>query len=73
MHKHVLTTNTQTYPAPAQGSTAGISSQDIPARAVYPAEFYQNIARILREMDEEDAGVLKPSRGDCLLASRTQA
>lgn len=43
------------------------------ARALYPATFADDVARIQREMDAEEAGVKKPSRGDRIAASRTCA
>ncbi len=64
--------NIQTNLDHAGGSTAGSSAQGNNAQGVYSAKFYHDVARIQREMDEKDAGVVKPSRGDRLVASRTR-
>ena len=65
--------NTQTNLDRAGGSTAGSNAKGNTARAVYSAKFYHDVARIQREMDKEDAGVVKPSHGDLLVASRPRA
>ena len=54
-------------------SGAGSSTQGNIARAVYSAKFYNDLARIQREMGEEDARLVKPFRGDRLIASNTRA
>ncbi len=56
-----------TIAARATSSSAGSSAQGNAARSVYSAKFYDDVARIQREMDEEDAGIVRPSRGDRLV------
>ncbi len=72
MHQHIPTP-ARTIAAPAASSFAGSSAEGNTARAVYSAKFYNDVACIHREIDEEDAGIVKPSRRDRLVASRTRA
>ncbi len=73
LHEHVSIKNTQTNPVRAEDFTAGSSAQGNTARPVHAAKFYQDVARIQRESDKEDAGVVKPLRRDRLVAARTRA
>ncbi len=54
-------------------SHALLPEAELAARAVYSSKFYDDVARIQRIMDVQDAGIVKPPRGERLLASRTQA
>ncbi len=57
--------------AGAVSSASGSSACDNTARAVYSSKFYDAVGRIQHEIDEEDVGIVKPSRGECLLVNRT--
>ncbi len=67
------TLSTPSTAARAAGSVAGSRAQGSTAHAVYSAKFYDDVARIQPEMDEEDSGVVMPSHGDRLIAWRTRA
>ncbi len=73
VHEHTAVPITQPTSAGAATSGAGSSAQGNTARAVYSAKFYDDVESIQREMGEEDAGIVKPSLGDRLVASRTRA
>ena len=49
------------------------STQDTPDGALYPASYADDVARIDREMDAEEAGAKKPSRNEKLAAARVAA
>ena len=72
LHEHTAVPVTQPISACAATSGAGSSAQGNSARAVYSARFYNGVARIQREMDEQDAGIVKTSRRDRLVASHTR-
>ena len=40
---------------------------------LYPKQYAADVARVQKEMDAEDHGVVKPSRGEKLVAARTNA
>ena len=48
-------------------------AQNVDDAGLYPASFADDVARIDREMEAEEAGVKKPSKNDRLLAARTAA
>ena len=56
VHMHTPAPSAPVTSARAASFTAGSSSQGNTARAVYSATFYDDVARIQRELDEEDAG-----------------
>ncbi len=72
-HEHTAVSIKKPTSARAATSGAGSSAQGNSARAVYSAKFYDDVAPIQREMDEQDAGIVKPSCGDRLVASCTRA
>ncbi len=63
---HSTNSNTQTISARAASGEAGRSAQVNNAREVYSAILLDDVAPIQREVDEEDAGIVKPSRGTVL-------
>ena len=73
MHEHPPAPIVVNMSARVASSPSDSSACDNTARAVYSSKFYDEVARIQREMDEEDAGIVKPSRGERPLASQTQA
>ena len=73
VHEHPpppIVVNTSAW---AASSASGRRACDYTACAVYSSKFYDDVARIQREIGEENVGIVKPSRGERLLASRTQA
>ncbi len=73
VHEHPPATIVVNTSARVASSASGGSAFDNTARAVHASKFYDGVARIQREMDEEDAVIVTPSRVERLLASRTQA
>ena len=57
----------------ARAPTAPIRSERSTPVVLYPKQYAADVARIQKELDAEDHGIKKPSRGEKLVAARANA